>query len=211
MVSGELGAAEADDAVVDFSVQLEAWLASDHDKTLGDLGEVFSEKSFAVTILFLMFIPALPLPTGGISHVFEAISVVVAAQMVAGRQTLWLPARWAKRSLGPTTTDKAVPFMIRRIRWFERFTRPRFAYLFTHRWSVRLLGLVLMVLSATAMVAPPFSGLDTLPAMGAVGVALAIILEDALVLAIGLAIGSIGALLIFTIGAAAITLLGELA
>ena len=193
-----------DPEVVDFSVQLEAWLRSDHDKTLGDLGQVFSEKSFAVTILFLMFIPALPLPTGGISHVMEAISVVICAEMVLGRRTLWLPASWKRRELGAATTDKAVPFMVRRIRWCERFTKPRGIYLFTHRWSLRIIGLVLMALSITAMLAPPFSGLDTLPAMGAVGVALAVILEDALVLLVGVVIGLIGTLLIVTLGAAAL-------
>ena len=58
-----------------FSEQLEAWLRGEQPKTLGALGDVFGEKSFAVTILFLMFVPALPLPTGGITHVFEAITV----------------------------------------------------------------------------------------------------------------------------------------
>ena len=57
-----------------FSKQLEDWLKSDSPKTLGGLGAVFEEKSFAVAILLLMFIPALPLPTGGITHVFEAIT-----------------------------------------------------------------------------------------------------------------------------------------
>ncbi len=61
-----------------FSDQLERWLRSDETKTLGALGDVFAEKSFAVTILLLMFVPALPLPTGGISHVFEAITIVLA-------------------------------------------------------------------------------------------------------------------------------------
>src|SRR5215207_8367507 len=54
-----------------FSVQLEGWLEADRPKTLGELDELFGEKSFAVTIMFLMFLPALPLPTGGITHVFE--------------------------------------------------------------------------------------------------------------------------------------------
>lgn len=201
---------EPDAAAVDFSVQLETWLASDHDKTLGDLGEVFSEKSFAVTILFLMFIPALPLPTGGISHLFEAIAVIVALQMVFGRQTLWLPAKWRRRELGATTTDRAVPFMIRRIQWFEGFTRPRGTYLFTHRWSVQVIGLILMTFAAVAALAPPFSGLDTIPSMGAVTVALSVILEDAAVLVLGVVIGLIGTAVIFAIGAAAFEVVGNL-
>jgi hypothetical protein len=185
-----------------FSDQLESWLQSEDPKTLGALGDVFGEKSFAVTILFLMFVPALPLPTGGITHVFEAITVLLAAQMVLGRRTIWLPKRWQRRELGAIATGKAVPFMIRRIRTFEKFSHPRWARLFEQRWFLRLLGLVLMGFAIAAATAPPFSGLDTLPALGAVAVALSIILEDVVVLAIGIAIGLGGILLILTIGAA---------
>ena len=185
----------------DFSDQLERWLESDEPKTLGALGDVFEEKSFAVTIMLLMFVPALPIPTGGITHVFELITVVLSAQMVLGRRTIWLPERWQRRELGATLTGKAIPFMGRRIRWFERFSKPRGVALF-NGWFVRLLGLELMAFAIAAAVAPPFSGLDTLPALGAVVVCLAIILEDVIVLAIGTAIGLGGVALMVTLGAA---------
>ena len=193
-----------------FSDQLERWLRSDGTKTLGALGDVFAEKSFAVAILLLMFVPALPLPTGGISHVFEAITVLLAGQMVLGRRTIWLPARWQHRELGPTTTAKAIPFMIRWIRRVERFSRPRGAWLLGQGWMVRLLGLLLIGLAVAAALAPPFSGLDTLPSMGAVAVALAIILDDIVVLAIGVVIGTGGIVLILTIGAAFVRVLRNL-
>ena len=157
---------EVDEA---FSDQLERWLESDEPKTLGTMGDVFAEKSFAVTILLLMFVPALPLPTGGITHVFEVITVLLAAQMVLGRRTIWLPKRWQRRELGATLTGKAIPFIVRRVRWFERFSHPRAAALFNQRWFLRFLGLELMAFAiAAAGIAPPFSGLDTLPALGAV-------------------------------------------
>ena len=193
-----------------FSDQLEGWLHSDGPKTIGDLSEVFAAKSFAVTILFLMFIPALPLPTGGVTHVFEVVTVVLAAQMVIGVHTLWLPTRWRDRSLGARTTEKAMPFMIKRIRWFERFSRPRWAGLVANQWFLRLLGLVLAGLAVAAALAPPFSGLDTLPSTGAVVIALGIILEDMLVVGIGTAIGASGVLLIVTVGAALFRLLRDL-
>ena len=94
---------------VPFSDQLEAWLSADGPKTIGDLGRVFSEKSFAVTILFLMFVPALPLPTGGVTHVFEVIVVLLAVEMIIGARSIWLPARWKDRALGATTTEKGNP------------------------------------------------------------------------------------------------------
>ena len=65
-----------------FSDQLEGWLKSDEPKTVGRLGEVFGEKSFAVTVVLLMFVPAVPAPTGGITHVFELITVIIGAEMV---------------------------------------------------------------------------------------------------------------------------------
>ncbi len=184
-----------------FSDQLEGWLSSDEPKTLGSLGEVFAEKSFATTVLFLMLLPAIPLPTGGITHVFEAITVVVAAQMVLGQRTLWLPDRWKNRPLGEVTTQKAIPLMVRSVRRFERFSRPRGQWVF-EGWSLRLIGLLLMGFAIGAALAPPFSGLDTLPALGAVAVALSIILEDVVVLAVGAAIGMGGIVIIVTLGAA---------
>jgi hypothetical protein len=184
-----------------FSKQLEEWLKSDKPKTLGGLGEVFEEKSFAVAILLLMFIPALPLPTGGITHVFEAIAVLLGAEMVIGARTIWLPARWRDRELGETATNRALPFMVRRIRWFERFSRRRWARLFEQRWFLRVLGLVVIALAVAAALAPPFSGLDTVPAFGAVVVALGIILSDVLILAVGIVIGAGGVVLILTLGA----------
>ncbi len=190
-----------------FSDQLEAWLASDSPKTVGDLGNVFAEKSFAVTILFLMFVPALPLPTGGITHVFELITILLAVELVLGARSIWLPARWRDRELGAATTGKAIPFMMRRIRWLERFSRPRAASLFDRRWFLRILGIVFIGLAASAALAPPFSGLDTLPALGAVFVALAIILEDVVALGIGLGIGAGGVVLILTVGLALVNLI----
>src|SRR5262249_7295003 len=154
------------------------------------------------TILLLMFLPALPIPTGGITHVFELITIILALQMVLGRRTIWLPRRFKERELGPSITEKAVPFISRRIRWFERFSRPRLGHLFDHGWFTRLLGLVIIVFTVFAVIAPPFSGLDTLPALGVVVICLSILLRDVVVLGAGALIGTGGVLLIITIGAA---------
>ena len=185
-----------------FSDELKDWLEGDHPKTLGALDATFGERSFAVAVLLLMFLPALPLPTGGITHVFEAITVIIAAQLVIGRRSLWLPKKWKHRELGGVTTEKALPWMMRRIRWFEKFSRNRGDGLFDNVWVRRLLGLIFIVFAVGAAFAPPFSGLDTLPAMGAVGVALGVILGDVVVLGIGFAIGVGGITLMVTLGAA---------
>jgi hypothetical protein len=195
-------AAATTDGSEPFSSELERWLRSDAQKTLGSLTTVFAERSFAVAILLLMFVPALPLPTGGVTHLFEAVTVLLALQMVFGRTTVWLPERLRDRPLGATTTDRAIPFMLKWVRRAERISRRRGRWLFQRALMLRFCGLLLIGLALAAALAPPFSGLDTLPAMGAIAVALAILLEDVLILAIGVVLGAAGVALIVTIGAA---------
>jgi len=191
----------------DFSDELQAWLESPGKKTIGELARVFEEKGFAILFLLLMCIPALPLPTGGVTHVFEVITMLLALELIVGRRTPWLPQRFLKRELGPATQKKAIPFIVRRIKWFERFSRPRFRRTLDNRLTLSLFGVVILGLAVTAFVAPPFSGLDTLPALGVVVIALSLILEDALVTLIGLAIGVAGVILVIVLGSAAAHLL----
>jgi hypothetical protein len=184
-----------------FSDEIESWLRADGPKTLGGLGDVFAERAFAVMVLLLMFVPALPLPTGGISHAFEIITILIAGQMVLGRDSVWLPRRWQGKELGPLVTEKAIPFMTKWIRRFERLSRRRGARLLELRLAQRIIGVLLIAMATTALLAPPFSGLDTLPAAGAVIVCLGFILSDVLIIGIGTVIGAAGAVLIVTIGA----------
>ena len=193
-----------------FSDELERWLRSDGEKTLGSMSTVFAERSFAAMILLLMILPATPLPTGGVTHVFEVITVLLGLQMVIGRRTIWLPARFARRSLGATTTDKAIPFIVKVVRKVERFSRPRGVRLFEDGIFYRLIGVVVIAFAVAAALAPPFTGLDTLPALGAVVVALSMIQKDVLVLAVGVALGTGGIALALTVGAALYTFVRSL-
>jgi hypothetical protein len=193
-----------------FSDELDEWLRGDGPKTLGALNDVFDERSFAVAILLLMFPSALPLPTGGVTHVFEAVTVLLALQMVAGREEIWLPKRWRQRELSEAVTGKAIPFVVRRVRTFERFSRGRAEMLFDHRWFLRLLGTAIVVFTLGSILAPPFSGLDTLPALGVVLITLAILMRDVAFVIAGAVVGTGGIALIITLGRAAARLFRDL-
>ncbi|HUC90316.1 MAG TPA: exopolysaccharide biosynthesis protein [Patescibacteria group bacterium] len=184
-----------------FSAQLEKWLKSDKPKTVANLNEVFAEKSLAIIILVLMFLPALPLPTGGISHVFEIIAMLVSLQLVIGLRTIWIPKRWEHMKIRGLGEKKAINFMVRRIKWLEKFSRPRFSYLMRSRAGLAFVGLFLFAYSLAAFLSPPFSGLDTLPSMGVVIMALSLILEDAAILLAGIVTGAGGVALIVGAGA----------
>ena len=184
----------------DFSAELERWLRSPGEKTLGDLADFFEERSFALALLVLMFPSALPLPTGGVTNLLELVAMLFAVQMMIGRRTVWLPRRLCARKLGGVTEEKAIPFIVRRVRWLEQYSRPRLTGLLDRRFSMSVLGFVVLVFTLGAFVSPPFSGLDTLPSLGVVLIALSLLLHDALVTVIGLVIGAVGIGLLFALG-----------
>ncbi|MFL5884739.1 MAG: exopolysaccharide biosynthesis protein [Thermoleophilaceae bacterium] len=186
------------------SDQLERWLAGAGDKTLGSLIELFEEKSFAVLFVFLLGVSALPLPTGGATHVFEIVAVLLALQLVAGRDQIWLPQRWCRLQLAGPRQQRFLNALLKVIRRLERLSRPRLQFLFNHRLTNVVFGVLVIALTVGAFFAPPFSGLDTLPSMGVVLLSLAVLLEDFAVAVAAVAIGAAGVLLEIVLGRAAV-------
>ena len=192
------------------SRELERWLESDLEKTLGGLVELFEEKSFAILFVLLLGLPALPLPTGGATHVFEVIAILLALQLIAGREHIWLPKRWRRLELAGPRQQRFVTGLMKFIRGLERFSRPRLTFLFDHRLSNIVFGLLVIAGCAGAFLAPPFTGLDTLPALGVVLLSLGVLLEDSLVVALGVAVGVGGVFLEIVLGKAAVKGIGSL-
>jgi hypothetical protein len=186
------------------SQALERWLASDGEKTLGSLAELFEEKSFALLFVLLLGVPALPLPTGGATHVFEIIAILLAVQLIAGRDQIWLPQRWRRIQLAGPTRQRFITGLLKMIRRLERFSRPRGRYLFEHRFSSVVFGVLVIIGSLGAFLAPPFTGLDTLPSLGVVLLSLGVLLEDILLVVGAIVIGAGGILLELVLGRAAV-------
>src|SRR5215213_4024880 len=115
------------------SDELERWLESDGDKTLGSIIELFEKKSFALLFVLLLGVSALPLPTGGATHVFEIIAILLALQLIAGREVIWLPRRWRGLELAGGRRERFIHTLMRMIRRLERFSHPRLRFLFDHR------------------------------------------------------------------------------
>lgn len=192
------------------SRELERWLERDGDKTLGDLVELFEQKSFAILFVLLLGVPALPLPTGGATHVFEIIAVLLALQLIVGREHIWLPDRWCRLELAGPRQHRFLAGLMRFIGFLERLSRPRLAFLFDHRLSNIVFGSLVIAGSAGAFLAPPFTGLDTLPALGVVLLSLGVLLEDFLLVVLGVAVGAAGVLLEIVLGKAAVKGIGSL-
>lgn len=193
-----------------FSKTLENWLKSSEPKTIRGLTKVLDDRSFALLFVLLMATAALPIPTGGITHVFELIVMLLAIELILGRSTIWLPRSWADKQLGSKLVKSGLPKLIDKIRWVEKRSKPRLGNVINHHYSLRLIGFIVLVLAATAFIAPPFSGLDTLPALGIVLIGLGLILEDGLVFLAGAISGAVGIGLVLALSDLIIRSVGRL-
>ncbi len=154
--------------------------------------------------------PALPVPTGGATHVFEVVAVLLALQLIAGRDEIWLPERWRMRQLAGDKQHRFLATLMRMIRRLERYSRPRLSFLFDHRLSNIVFGLLVIAGCVAAFFSPPFTGLDTLPALGVVLLSLAVLLKDILVAIVAFAVGAAGVALSVLLGSAAVKAIGNL-
>jgi hypothetical protein len=186
-----------------FSDDLERWIRGREPKTLLSLISRFREKSFAVVTLILMLIPALPLPTGGVTHIFEIVVALIAIEQMLGFKGIWLPEKLGRKvQLERVMKGTVVTALLKRVRWLENHSSPRLKSLFAWPLVNRFIGLLVLGLTVAAFLAPPFSGLDTLPALGVVMISLGVILEDAVLLLGGAIVGICGVILSLTVGSA---------
>jgi hypothetical protein len=192
------------------SEQLETWLKSDGEKTLGSLIAMFDEKSFALLFILLLGVSALPLPTGGATHVFEIVAMLLALQLIAGREEIWLPERWRRLQLAGGRRERFITKLMSFIRRLERHSRPRLAFLFNHRASSIVFGVLVLGFTLAAFLAPPFSGLDTLPSLGVVLLALSVLMEDVALAIAGVVIAALGVVVEIALGSAIVNGVGGL-
>jgi hypothetical protein len=188
------------------SDQIERWLDASGDHTVGALLDLFEEKSFAILFIILLGVSALPLPTGGATHLFDVIAVLGAAQLVVGRRKISMPERWRKLPLAGSTQKRLLNGLLKLLRFLERSSRPRLRVLFDHRASNIVFGLTVIAFTTGAFFAVPFSGLDTLPALGVVVVSVGVLLEDFAIVALGWFVGVAGITLEIALGRAVLAL-----
>jgi hypothetical protein len=192
------------------SDELDGWLRSGGDKTLGGLIDLFGERSFAVLFLFLLGPSALPLPTGGVTQVLEVIAILLALQLIANRDCVWLPRRWRAVEIGGDKQARYLTALMSVVRRLERLSRPRLNTVFEHRISNIVFGVLVIAGSLGAFLAVPFTGLDTLPALGVVLVSLGVLLKDFAVAVAGTVVLLAGIALEIVVGRAAAEGLGSL-
>jgi hypothetical protein len=185
-------------------------LRDDGEKTLGSLIDLFGPRGFAVLFVILLAVPAIPAPTGGVTHVFEVIAMLVALQLIANRDEIWLPDRWRAWVVASSRDSPSITRLVRIVRRLESMSRPRLTFAFGHPLSNVVFGVLVLGGSLAAFLAPPFTGLDTLPAIGVVLLSLGVLLRDFALVVAGVVVGAAGVALEIVVGRAGYELLGDL-
>ena len=121
----------------------------------GDLTAAMRNRAFG--ILFLLFGIPICLPIPGLATICGFIIALIAAQMILGRDNLWLPRMLAKRSFARKDLQRVLGKAEPWIQWMERFAKPRMA-LFADARSRRIVGLVGFILGLALLPAIPVIG-----------------------------------------------------
>lgn len=186
--------AEEPDSVGDILDAVET-LARDQDRVaVGDLIEALGSRGFGPLLVVMPLIDISPI--GGIPGLPTAMALVivlVAAQIVLGRQHLWLPGFVRRRSVKASTACKAVAKTRGVARFTDRWFHGRLPAL-TRGAVVRVgaLGVIALCCTVPPLELLPFATTAPMLAIAAYGLALTVRDGALMIAAIVLAVVAIG-------------------
>ncbi|NIX76577.1 exopolysaccharide biosynthesis protein [Microvirga terricola] len=157
--------------------------------TVRDIMAVLQDRAFAVLVVLLGLPNCLPMPPP-IPLICGLLLTLVAIQIMFGRPTPWLPGQLLNRSIARTDIERAVARAMPAFRRLERLSRPRLTFLDTPI-TMRLMGLVILVMALGLLFAPPFVGQIPM-GLAVCLVGLGLVERDGVVVIGGLVIGAIG-------------------
>lgn len=170
--------------------------------SIHDIVAMFGDRAFsAIMLVFCLLTIVIIVP--GSSIITGAPLLLVAAQMLAGRKTLWIPARLGNRTVARSVIGRINARFLRFLRRMERLLQPRLPGMFSPL-SIRFLGLVCLLLAVIIVLPIPMG--NTGPSLSIALIALAIMTRDGLAAIAGIAIGVGSAIVLVILYGAAIAL-----
>ena len=161
--------------------------------------EALGDRSFAAMLIVFGAMNLLPLPPGT-SVILGIPLVIVSAQMLFSRRTVWLPRFILNKMLARKHFDYAIAKLVPGLTRLERFIRPRY-WPIPRNQTDRVLGLMIFVLAVAVTVPIPLG--NWLPAFACTLLALALSERDGIKLGIGTAVGALSlAIIAAVLGAA---------
>lgn len=151
----------------------------------GELVDELDRHGMAVVLILFSIPAALPIPAAGYSTLLSVPLLIIGLRLLAGYDTLWLPARLRRR---PFNTDRfnrrVVDAMLRLVRAVERFSSPRFIGLVRAPATRVVIGLVICALACSMLL--PIPGTNTAPAFGIFLIGFSLLEDDGVLLLAGI-------------------------
>ncbi len=153
----------------------------DERVTIGELSEEFGDGAFGALMLVLALLGMLPSVPGTSAVVGGAIAVI-AVQLVAGAETLWLPRRLADRSFPRSALESLLARTSATLRWLENWSSPRLLSWFTPLGR-RLIGVLCVAMSVALALPLPF--LNFVPGLAVAFFAFGLLQRDGVAVFLG--------------------------
>jgi hypothetical protein len=142
-------------------------------------------RAFGFTLLIFSLPCVLPMPPG-IPTVCGIAIVIIALNLIAARQRLWLPRAIADKSVARADLQRIVTRVTPHLERLERFCKPRLAIV-TEPVGKVLIGLVILVLGFVMILPIPFLG-NMPPGFAASVIAFGMTERDGIIVLIGVVV-----------------------
>jgi hypothetical protein len=160
--------------------------------TVAEIMGALRDRAFALLVVLLGLPNCLPMPPP-IPLVCGLLLALVAAQIMAGRPSPWLPRRLLSRSIARVDVERAVTRALPVLTRLERWSRPR-VLLFSSMVAMRVMGVLLLLLAFGLLFAAPLVGQIPL-GIAVCLVGLGLVERDGLLVIAGLVVGALGLVL----------------
>jgi hypothetical protein len=154
--------------------------------SLGDIVEALDARAFGLATLMFALPSVVPMPPGVPTIVGLAL-LMVSAQMVIGRQELWLPRFMARWSFPRASLVSAMEGLTPRLRVLETIARPRLMAV-TGRFGTILIGIIILIM-ALVLILPLPPGGNFPPALACAILGMGLAERDGVIVLVG-AVGS---------------------
>lgn len=153
--------------------------------TCGELVEELDRHGMAVILILFSIPAALPLPAAGYSTLLSIPLLIIGLRLLAGYDTLWLPARLRRRPFNTARFNRrVVDAMLRLVQAVERVSSPRLVGLVRAPAMRVVIGLVICALACSMLL--PIPGTNTAPAFGIFLIGFSLLEDDGVLLLAGI-------------------------
>ena len=160
--------------------------------TIAAIRAALGDRSFAALLIFFAALNMLPLPPPS-SAILGTPLVIVAAQMLYGSVTVWLPRKVLDKSLTATQFRSAMARLVPWLIWLERYIQPRY-WPFWPKQGERVVGAIALLLAIVVTLPIPLG--NWLPAFAIFLLGFSLSERDGVLLAIGSGVGLLALLVI---------------